>query len=84
MAKFAEISQGFFVWNQKACNNKQLLKNKAVKRLCDKNFLLSLFIAFFIVLSAALILNLVYRGLDDVGGNLLRNNNKAIYMMEKG
>lgn len=84
MAKVAAISQNFFVLAKKTGRNNFSLNKKAVARLGDKSLLLSLSIAFFIVLAATLFLSLVYRGMAGVDRDLLHNNNRAIYMMEKG
>ncbi len=84
MAKVAAISQNFFVLTKRAGRNRHIFNQKAVERLGDKGLLLSLSIAFFIVLAATLFLSLVYRGMAVVDKDLLPNNNRAIYMMEKG
>jgi len=83
MSKNVMALQRFFVLPQTTCNNTQLLKKKAVERLCDKSFLLSLLIAFFIVFASAYLLSFIYQGLSGDEANIL-NSDKAIYMMEKG
>lgn len=84
MAKAAVILQNFFVLDQVSISQKHWLRcKKAVKRLCNDNFLLSIFIAFFIVFVAAQVLNFTYRTMAATDNDLWRNN-KAIYMMEKG
>jgi hypothetical protein len=84
MAKVAAISQNLFVLAQRSWRNKRSPIKKAVERLGDKNLLLSLAIAFFIVILAAQILSLAYQGLAKVNQGLSPGESRRlIYMMNK-
>lgn len=83
MTKAFATVQAFVLGLQDPCKN-PLLRNKAVKRMCENDFLLSLVIAFFVVFICAQLLNLTYNGLADANQSLMRDHQKSIYMMQRG
>ena len=84
MSNSVATLQSFFVLGRNSSKNTKELKKKAVERVRNNNLLLSLVIAFLIVIVASFLLSFAYRGLAGMESDLLRDNNRGLYMMDRG
>lgn len=83
MNKVGVISRNSFDLGQATWKTYNLFKKKAVDRSGNRGLLLSLFIAFLIVLAAAWSLNLLYRAALGNSGNG-QNKQEQLFQLDRG
>jgi hypothetical protein len=83
MNKVGVISRNSFDLGQATWKTYNLFKKKAVDRSGNRSLLLSLFIAFLIVLIASWSLNLLYKA--SIGSeNNWQNRQESLYQLDRG
>ena len=83
MNKVGVISRNSFDLGQATWKTYNLFKKKAVDRSGNRNLLLSLFIAFLIVLIASWSLNLLYKA--SIGDSSdWHNRQESLYQLDRG
>jgi len=83
MAKVITLSRNFLPW-ERISFHWSLLRKKAINSLSKDHFFLSLLIAFFVVILAALLLKLAYEAASGVSGVGVIDESRALFMMTKG
>lgn len=83
MNKVGVISRNSFDLGQATWKTYNIFKKKAVDRSGNRNLLLSLFIAFLIVLIASWSLNLLYKASIGSKGDW-QNRQESLYQLNRG